>query len=189
MGILHKIGRWDVSRPVLNRYEEFNLQRWGRRNLEMGRCSYYPPRVLSYGKDAGKVRVGAFSSVAYDATFILGGIHNPEWVSLFALRAYFELPGAFDEGAPVSKGDIVIGNDCWIGRNTTLFSGVTVGDGAMVGTGSVVTKDVRPYAIAAGRSRPRNPGDASQTNEIEALETHLVVGIGRGKKSSNMWRR
>ncbi len=168
MGLLHRAWKWNATRPLFNRFEEYQLRRWGRQNLEMGRCSYYPPKILSFGKSPGKVRVGAFSSVAYDSTFILGGIHNPAWVSVFALRAYFELPGAFDEGAPVSKGDIVIGNDCWIGRNTTLFSGVTVGSGAMVGSNSVVTRDVRPYAIAAGNPA-REVRRRFSDEQVEAL--------------------
>ncbi|MDO1605368.1 CatB-related O-acetyltransferase [Lactobacillus sp. YT155] len=43
-----------------------------------------------------------------------------------------------------------IGSDVWIGENVTIIGGVTIGDGAVIGTGSIVTKDVPPYAIAAG---------------------------------------
>lgn len=44
----------------------------------------------------------------------------------------------------------VIGNDVWIGANATIMPGVTIGDGAVIGAGAVVTKDIPPYAIAAG---------------------------------------
>ena len=37
-----------------------------------------------------------------------------------------------------------------IGANATIVCGVTIGEYALVGAGSVVTKDVPPYAIAAG---------------------------------------
>ncbi len=48
------------------------------------------------------------------------------------------------------KGPVVVGNNVWIGDSVTILSGVKVGDGAVVGAGSVVTRDVPPYAIAAG---------------------------------------
>ena len=45
---------------------------------------------------------------------------------------------------------IVIGRDVWIGRGAAVLKGVTIGDGAVVGANSVVTKDVPPFAVAAG---------------------------------------
>ena len=46
--------------------------------------------------------------------------------------------------------DVVLMGDNWIGTNVTILKGVTVGEGAVIGAGSVVTKDVPPFAIAAG---------------------------------------
>lgn len=43
-----------------------------------------------------------------------------------------------------------IGNDVWIGEGALILSGVTIGDGAVIGARSVVSKDIPPYAIAAG---------------------------------------
>lgn len=45
---------------------------------------------------------------------------------------------------------IVIGNDVFIGANVTILDGVTIGNGAVIGAGAVVSKDIPPYAIAAG---------------------------------------
>lgn len=45
---------------------------------------------------------------------------------------------------------VIIGNDVWIGCNVTILDGLKIGDGAVIGAGSVVTKDIPPYAIAAG---------------------------------------
>ena len=44
----------------------------------------------------------------------------------------------------------VIGSDVWIGANAVIRQGVTVGTGAVIGAGAVVTKDIPPYAVAAG---------------------------------------
>jgi acetyltransferase-like isoleucine patch superfamily enzyme len=56
---------------------------------------------------------------------------------------------------PVIQTDLVIkpvrvGKWADIGVNAVLLPGVTVGEGAIVGAGAVVTKDVPPYAVAAG---------------------------------------
>jgi virginiamycin A acetyltransferase len=45
---------------------------------------------------------------------------------------------------------VVIGNDVWIGAKATVVRGVTIGDGAVIAANAVVTRDVPPYAIAAG---------------------------------------
>lgn len=45
---------------------------------------------------------------------------------------------------------IIVGEDVRIGANVTLMPGITIGRGAQIGACSVVTKDVPPYAIAAG---------------------------------------
>jgi acetyltransferase-like isoleucine patch superfamily enzyme len=37
-----------------------------------------------------------------------------------------------------------------IGSNATILAGVTIGENALIGAGAVVTKDVPPFAIAAG---------------------------------------
>jgi len=58
-------------------------------------------------------------------------------------------------GSPDYKGSglglqLVVGEDVWIGFGAVVLSGVTIGRGAIVAAGSVVTRDVPPYAIAAG---------------------------------------
>ena len=58
-------------------------------------------------------------------------------------------------GSPDYKGQglglqLTVGEDVWIGFGAVLLSGVTIGRGAIVAAGSVVTRDVPPYAIAAG---------------------------------------
>ena len=102
------------------------------------------------GDDDVRVRIGGFSSIALDVEMMPGGNHRTDWVTTFPFRSIFELPGAYEDGVPWAKGDIVVGNDVWIGRGAKVLGGVTIGDGAVVGAYSVVTKDVEPYSIVAG---------------------------------------
>ena len=45
---------------------------------------------------------------------------------------------------------IEIGHDVWLGQSTMIMDGVTIGTGAVIAAGAVVTKNIPPYAIAAG---------------------------------------
>ena len=51
---------------------------------------------------------------------------------------------------PEKRNFVILGNDVTIGANVIILPGVKIGDGAIVGAGAVVTRDVPPYAIAAG---------------------------------------
>ena len=119
-------------------------------HVEIGRHTYGVPRIATYIGDSSRVVIGSFCSIAEDVEIFTGGNHRPDWVSTFPFRSRFGLPGAFDDGHPASKGDVVIGHDVWVGRGASILSGVTIGDGAVVGAYAVVTKDVRPYAVVAG---------------------------------------
>ncbi len=116
----------------------------------MGTQSYGDPLVLAYEGDTARVTVGAYCSLGQDVTFMVGGAHRVDWVSTFPFRARYGMPGAFTDGHPATRGDIVVGSDVWIARDALVLSGVTVGHGAVVASRSVVTKDVRPYAVVAG---------------------------------------
>ncbi|HEY3328871.1 MAG TPA: acyltransferase [Capsulimonadaceae bacterium] len=51
---------------------------------------------------------------------------------------------------PLTISPVVISDDVWLGEKVTVLKGVTIGHHAIIGAGSVVTKDIPPYAIAAG---------------------------------------
>lgn len=118
--------------------------------LTMGRHSYGRPAVRWYYGDTASVRVGNFVSIADDVVMTIGGSHPTEWLSTFPFRVHFGQPGAFEDGMPATRGDIVVGSDVWSARGARILSGVHIGDGAVVGAYSVVGRDVRPYAIVAG---------------------------------------
>jgi len=118
--------------------------------FSMGRHSYSTPRVMAHRWDTGRLTIGAFCSMAPDATFMLGGNHRPDCVSTFPFRIRLNLSNAQEDGSAASKGNIVVGNDVWIGSGAVILSGVTIGDGAVIGAHAVVATDVRPYAIVVG---------------------------------------
>lgn len=122
----------------------------GRAFLTMGPHSYGSPRVRVYAGSTARVHVGAFCSIGSDVEFLTGGYHHPEWVSTYPFRIRLGLSGAFEDGQPATRGDIVVGNDVWIARGARILSGVTIGDGAVVGAYAVVADDVRPYAVVVG---------------------------------------
>jgi phosphonate metabolism protein (transferase hexapeptide repeat family) len=57
-----------------------------------------------------------------------------------------------------------IGHDTWIGAGAMIKPEVTLGNGAVVAAGAVVTKDVAPYTIVAGK--PAKPLRRRQSREI-----------------------
>lgn len=69
---------------------------------------------------------------------------------------------------------VTIGDDCWLGGRVTLLPGVTLGKGCVIGTGAVVTKDVPPYAVAAGVParvvKYRKQADATEEKDRKEAE-------------------
>ena len=51
---------------------------------------------------------------------------------------------------PDTAGSITVGDYAWIGARSVILQGVNIGEGAVVAAGSVVTRDIPPYAVAAG---------------------------------------
>lgn len=106
--------------------------------------------VDEYKGSERKIHIGNYCSISKNVRIITGGIHPPQWVSLYPFRIRMGLKGAYTDGMPASKGDINIGSDVWIGTGVTILSGVTIGDGAIVFSNALVSKSIPPYAMAAG---------------------------------------
>jgi acetyltransferase-like isoleucine patch superfamily enzyme len=156
-GPRHLLAQLRKALPYLlsERREALERHRFGRTAysselLTMGRASYGEPQVCISPADQAHVYAGAFVSIGPEVIFLEGGNHRTDWVTTYPIRARFGLPGAYEDGHPSSKGDLLIGNDVWIGRGARVLSGVTIGDGAVVGGYSLVATDVRPYAIVVG---------------------------------------
>lgn len=113
--------------------------------LTIGDGTYIGPRVVLGA--GGGIRIGA--RVMFGAN-----------VQLLAENHVIDEADAIRD-AGVTRRGIVIEDDVWLGNGVIVLDGVTVGRGAVVGAGAVVTRDVEPYAVAAGnparviRSRAR----------------------------------
>lgn len=92
------------------------------------------------------IQIGNYCSIA--TNFIMLVDLNHDYKSITTSAASFLK--ANDSSKIRRKGQIIIQNDVWIGNQVILMSGVNIGNGAVIGAGSVVTKDIPPYAIAAG---------------------------------------
>ena len=116
---------------------------------EVGTGTYGNVYVYDY-EATSRLKIGSFTSLAANVTFLLGGNHRPDFVTTYPFNRVWDGFEAI-QGHPASKGDIVVGSDVWIGRDAMIMSGVTIGDGAVIAARSVVTKDVEPYSIVAGQ--------------------------------------
>jgi acetyltransferase-like isoleucine patch superfamily enzyme len=119
-------------------------------NYEFGRETYDSDLRVSFRKKGGKLKIGAFCSIASGVKILLGGEHHFEWVTTYPF--YVQWPAAMHiVNDPLkTKGNVEIGNDVWIGRDVLILSGIKIGDGAVIGARAVVASDVAPYAIAVG---------------------------------------
>lgn len=119
-----------------------------RGRYQIGEHTYGKPRVISWGEGAS-LTIGKYCSIGTNVFIFLGSEHRVDWVSTYPFPILWPAAKSI-QGHPSTKGDVVIGNDVWIAFGTTILSGVTIGDGAAIGACSVVTRNIPPYAIAAG---------------------------------------
>ena len=94
--------------------------------------------------------IGKYSSIGPGAAIGYGN-HNYKYLSThpFLYNSRYGFVGT-DTELDDDKLLTVIGNDVWIGANANIKRGVKIGDGAIIAMNAVVTKDIPPYAIAAG---------------------------------------
>lgn len=141
MGLIGRIRRQLKHRKAVSLQERYP-------QYTIGRHSYGHLKVDEWGEGA-MLRIGAFCSFAGGVRVFLGGEHRVDWVTTFPFSDLW--PAARGTpGHPHTRGDVIIGNDVWVGTEALIMSGVRIGDGAVIGARAVVTKDVPPYAIAAG---------------------------------------
>lgn len=126
----------------------------------IGRNSIGLLRLIDLYPDLERVgqvvlRVGSFCEAAGESRILAGGEHHNEQVMNNALSFLPKLLDRISDHArhqvyPRSKGPGEIGGNVVISTNVTILSGVRIGSGAVIGAGAVVTRDVPPFAVAAG---------------------------------------
>lgn len=119
-------------------------------DIEIGRYTYGAYKID--GSIVPGTTVGSFCSVAPGVR--LGGSNHPlSYVSTHAFL-YCENRGfvPHDDVAFMRQANapVVVEDDVWLATNVVVVPGVRIGRGAVVAAGAVVTRDVPPYAIAAG---------------------------------------
>jgi chloramphenicol O-acetyltransferase type B len=135
----------------------------------IGRGSYGDDVVVRSWNEGARLTIGAYCSLGHEVKIFLGGEHRTDWVTTYPFNVLWPA-AAHIEGHPHTKGDVRIGNDVWIGAEAMILSGVTIGDGAIVGARAVVSRDVPPYAIAAG-----NPATVVKRRFDEATVARLLA--------------
>jgi len=102
--------------------------------------------------------IGRYCSFARDV-HIGQGTHPTDWLSVTPLQYNPNYRGWINKSGKNSplktrkfKWDLhtTIGSDVWIGHSVFIQDGISIGHGAIVGAGSIVTKNIPPFAIAAG---------------------------------------
>lgn len=86
---------------------------------------------------AAPLRIGAYVLTG-SRIFITD--HNHDFADL-------ELPVMYQ---PLAVASVAVEDCAWLGENVVILKGVTVGHHAVIGANSVVTRDIPPFAIAAG---------------------------------------
>lgn len=114
--------------------------------VSVGKYSYGPIIVRSWGSLNEKLKIGNFVSIASGVKFILGGNHSIDTITTYPFKVKF----LEEKMEAWSKGSVIIKDDVWIGMDVIIMSGVTIEQGVIIAAGSVVTKDVPPYAIVGG---------------------------------------
>lgn len=114
--------------------------------VTVGNGTYGDIRVLTFN-EGQRLEIGHFCSIASGVVFVVSADHCLNCVSTYPFKVKSLKTEAYEAA---SKGNIMVGSDVWIGQNSVVLSGVTIGQGAVIGAGAIVTKDIPPYAIAAG---------------------------------------
>jgi len=140
------------------RYLVLNLLRTrktARCNISVGRHTLYPAYIIS-AEPNDRVVIGNYCSISYGVVIIANHGHNMTTgygdyrVSTFALAGIAKTGFKPSYWLPEKRNFVVIGSDVLVGTYAIILPGVTVGHGAIIGAGSVVTRDIPPYAVAAG---------------------------------------
>lgn len=149
MNLVHRLRNWRNPNGETRLHLAREIRAFG---FSIGEYSYGRPKVR-FPETGRKLVIGRYCSIADRVEIFLGGNHRTDWVTTYPfdnLPGLWPVPTGGSEPSHVSRGDVRIGNDVWIGSGAVVLSGVTIGDGAVIAAQAVVSRDVPPYAVAAG---------------------------------------
>lgn len=116
------------------------------------------PTLTGPGDVAGRLSIGELCGLNFgclfqlDAPIILEDHVAVGHEVMFLTRTH-ETNDPAQRGKPQGAKPIRIGAGCWLGSRSTIMPGVTVGAGSVVGASVVVTEDVPPNTLLAGKRK------------------------------------
>ena len=120
---------------------------------KVAECSFGDYSYVTNDSDLIGATVGRFCSVASHVR-VNPGNHPMDRVAMNHFTYRSSAYGLGDDDRPFfawrRSHPVVLGHDVWIGHGAVVLPGVTLGTGAAIGAGAIVTKDVPPFAVAAG---------------------------------------
>lgn len=144
----YRLAAFKLKWKLKNKHNQtFPVNNFESADVSVGKHSYGPLEVYSWGSSNESLKIGSFCSIASGVKFILGGVHVTNYFSTYPMNAFFKLNSSLDF---YSKGSIELGDDVWLGMDAMILSGVKIGRGAIIGAGAVIVKDVAPYSIMGG---------------------------------------
>lgn len=141
------IRRWYLKHLLKDQFRSERLRRIFREKhgIEVGMYSYgcFDQTRIARGTVIG--RYCSFTSTCH----VFNGNHGVNFLTThpFAYNPVFGLV----EKETIQRSRCIISDDVWVGHNAIILPSVShIGRGAVIAAGSVVTKNVPPYAVAAG---------------------------------------
>ncbi|MFQ5410590.1 MAG: acyltransferase [Anaerolineales bacterium] len=121
--------------------------------IKIGRVTSIWTGARFTGDKMHEIHIGDYCSIPYNSFWVAGapitvGDHVVfgHGVEIYTSDHDPDDPAFSRRDAPVA-----IANRAWIGSRVIILKGVAIGEGAVVAAGSLVTEDVPPYTIVAGR--------------------------------------
>ena len=133
---------------IIGKYVEIQKYCKIDRNVDIGNYTY----INEYTRiDANTKSIGKFCSISHNVKIGMGPhpLHFVSTSPIFYAKSRGYVNNDFYNEYK-DKGYTVIGHDVFIAANVIIYAGISIGTGAVVAAGSVVTKDIPPYAFAAG---------------------------------------